>query len=331
MAKTCKSTDDKLHELDALPAERAERTTRLMAALGDRHYRIVAKAAKLAASGSLYELAPALIAAYRRLLDKPAKSDPNCFAKSAMVRALVELDWQGVDFFLEALQYVQREPVWGGTVDTAVDIRASAASGLVATGYPRALADVAELLYDSEPGARTSAARAIACGNPREAELLLRGKALAGDAEPVVIGECLAGLLAVAPDESIDFVARRLGDPDEAIRELAAIALGESRHERALARLRTAWDAVLVTESFRRTLLRAAALHRSEAAFDWLLALAAEAGAGVAEDVIDALAIYRGNPRLAQRLQDRLVARGDAGVERKFAHVWAVETDEPRL
>ncbi len=73
------------------------------------------------------------------------------------------------------------EPVWGGTADTAADVRGTCAIGLVATGYPRALVAIAALLYDAEPDARLGAIRAAANGTPREAELLLRSKALAGD------------------------------------------------------------------------------------------------------------------------------------------------------
>ena len=76
------------------------------------------------------------------------------------------------------------EPVWGGTADTAADVRGTCALGLVATGYPRALVAIAQLLYDAEPDTRVGAIRAAANGAPREAELLLRSKALAGDEEP---------------------------------------------------------------------------------------------------------------------------------------------------
>jgi hypothetical protein len=180
-------------------------------------------------------------------------------------------------------------------------------------------------LHDSELAARAGAARAIACGNRREAELLMRSKILAGDPEPGVIGECFAGLLAVEPEESVAFVARYLDQADEAIRELAALALGESRLESAFDRLRAAWDAVLVDDGMRRTLIRAAALNRSEAAFSWLLSLAAEARAAIVESVIDALAIYKRNAKLAGRLREALQSRGDAALEQRFRSVWDVD------
>ncbi|HEX7238317.1 MAG TPA: HEAT repeat domain-containing protein, partial [Gammaproteobacteria bacterium] len=219
-------------------------------------------------------------------------------------------------------RYRQLEPVWGGTADTAVDVRASCAMGLVASGYARALVELTALLNDSDAAARIGAVRAIACGNPREAELLLRAKALAGDAEPQVLGECFTGLLAVAPDESLKFVAGYLAHADEAVRELAALALGESRLEAALAPLKEAWGGVLVGEEFRRTLLRAAAANRSEAAFDWLLSIVAESRVPVALEVVETLAIYNRNAKLAQRLEAALTERGERELLDRFAALW---------
>lgn len=327
MAAPRKPTEQKLDELDIVPSER-DRTTagaRLAAALADKHFSVVAKAAKLAASGLYYELCAPLAAAYRRLTDKPAKSDPNCIAKKALVRALVELDFADVAFFEACLRYKQMEPVWGGTVDTASDIRSTAAMGLVASGASRALAAVVPLLYDAEADARVGAVRAIACANPREAELLLRAKVASGDAEPAVIGECFEELLDVEPDDSLAFVAGYLTHADAALREVAAIALGGSRLDGALAQLKAAWDDPLPSPEFRNALLRAAALHRSEAAFDWLIELAAGGDKRVAADVVEVLALYRQNAKLAARLEETLAERGDPALEKQFRERWLRE------
>jgi HEAT repeat protein len=217
-------------------------------------------------------------------------------------------------FFRRGLAYRQLEPVWGGTADTAVDVRASCAMGLVASGYSRALVELTSLLNDPEPGARLGAVRAIACGNPREAELLLRSKALSGDAEPQVLGECLTGLLTVEPEESLEFVAAYLEHDDEAVRELAALALGESRLDAALAPLKAAWSGVLLGEEFRRALLRAVAAHRSEAAAAWLLDLVAEVRPPIAVEIVEALALYKNNAKLMQRLRATVTERADASL-----------------
>jgi hypothetical protein len=304
------NVDEELAALDELPGERAAKIETLQRALAG-HYRIAAKAARVAEDALLYELIPSLKSSYARFLVKPLKQDPNCFAKKALARALVALDCNDLEFWLGGVGYRQLEPVWGGTADTAVDVRVSCAMGLVASGYPRALVELTALLIDAEAGARLGAVRAIACGNPREAELLLRVKALGGDAEPQIVGECFTSLLAVAPEESIPFVAPYLAHADDAIRELAALALGTSRHDGALRPLKEAWSEVLLSEEFRRVLLRAAAAHRSEAAFEWLLEIVADARVPVAVALIEALAPYKHNARLMQRLTNALTERGD--------------------
>jgi hypothetical protein len=315
------NVEAELAALDELPGDRAAKIESLTRALAG-HYRVAAKAARVAEDALLYELIPSLLSSYARLLDKPLKQDPSCFAKKALARALVALDCNDVDFLLAGLRYRQLEPVWGGTADTAADVRASCAMGLVASGYSRALVELTALLCDSDAAARVGAVRAISCGNPREAELLLRSKALAGDAEPQVLGECFTGLLAVEPEESIGFVAGYLAHADEAVRELAALALGESRLDAALAPLKEAWNGVLLGDELRRTLLRAAAAHRSEAAFDWLLTMVAEARVPVALEIIEALAIYRHNAKLKERMDAALIARGEPKLRDRFAALW---------
>jgi hypothetical protein len=321
-AKDKNDVEAELAALEALPAERPARGAKLAEALRARHYRVVAKGARLAEEGLSYDLVPALLAAYTRFLDKPVKADPNCLAKKAIVRALVALDCDDVELYRRGLGLRQHEPVWGGTRDTAAEVRSFCAMGLVASGYSRALVELTALLHDSEPEARIGAVRAVACGNPREAELLLRAKALSGDAEPAVLGEVLTGLLAVAPEDSVPFVTGYLKHADEAVRELAALALGESRLEAALAPLKDAWNDVLVGENVRRALLRAAAAHRSEAAFAWLLALVADSRAALALEVIDALALYKHNAKLAERLEATVRERGDDTLLARFGELW---------
>jgi hypothetical protein len=316
------SVDEELAALEALPAERDAQVAALRKALASKQHRVVAKAAAECADALHYDLVPALIAAYPRFLDKPVKLDPACYAKKAIVRALVALDCSDTEFFRRGLGYRQLEPVWGGTADTAVDVRASCAMGLVATGYSRALVELTALLNDGEAAARVGAVRAIACGNPREAELLLRAKTLAGDAEPEVLGECFTGLLGVEPEESLGFVAAYLAHDDATVRELAALELGESRQDGALGHLKEAWGGVLLSDEFRRALLRAAAAHRSEAAFDWLLEIVADARVAIAIEVLEALAVYRHNAKLKERLAAAVRERDDAKLADRLAELW---------
>lgn len=291
-------------------------------ALSDKHYLLVARAAELCAERLIYDLEASLIHAYGRLLDNPAKKDPGCTAKGAIARALVALDSQGSGFYIAGMRFRQPEPVWGGSVDTAVDLRCTCAMGLVSTVYPRAIIALVTLLHDAEPLARGGAARAIACTDPLAAEAVLRSKALAGDPEPEVVGDCLAGLLQVEPDEALGFVAGFLDDADPTISQLAALALGESRLDDALEMLRQRWDAQPLKRDRDHVLLRAAVLHRSEAAFAWLCDLVADGDKVSARLLVQELAVYRANDRLRQRLSKAVEVRGDGLLQQAFERAW---------
>ena len=303
----------KLDALNALdPHDRATFDEALGKALQDKNYRVVGRAASLVEEHQLATRIPDLLAAYARFLQDAAKRDPNCIAKKAITRALVTLECRDSEFYLKGIRYVQLEPVWGGTADTAVDVRGTCAMGLVSSGYVRAVPELAVLLADSEVRAREAAVRAISCGYPREAEALLRFKMLAGDERPEVLAECFTGLLAIAPEECMTLVAAHLSHRDEAVRDFAALALGESHHPLALEHLRRRWDAVLVPEEMRATLIRAAAVHRSEAAFDWLLTIIENGTKKQADIAVDALAVYERNTKLAERVKAALAKRAGA-------------------
>ncbi len=298
----------------------------LREALAHDHYRAVARAAELAGDGLHYDLEAALMDAFRRLAARDHKHDPGCMAKGAIARALVALDCLQAGFYREGIVLRQREPVWGGSVDTAADLRASCAMGLAAAGDGAALLDLVDLLADPEHRARIGAVRAIGCTQPLAAAAVLRTKALLGDPESEVIGECFRTLLALPTDGAPAFVARWLRVPpgpgsgrglhgssgaDEELAELAALALGESRQEAAVALLRRHWEAEPLRRPSDRVLLRAAAMARLPAAFDWLLGLVAVADRTTATWVIEELAPYCHNPRLADDLRARLATRGD--------------------
>jgi HEAT repeat protein len=324
MPRSRKTVQDKLAELSALPTQGETRSAAdsIKAVLTDRNNLVVAKAAELCAERLLYDLEQDLREAYQRFLDEPLKRDKNCFAKRAIARALVTLDCTDIPFFLDGIRYRQLEAVWGGTTDTAVDIRCSCAMGLAATSYSRTAIELVELLNDSEAQARIGAVRALSCVVPREAELLLRFKVISGDAHAEVIGECLSALLSVEPEESIAFVANYLKDSRPAVRELAALALGESRLEEALPILQSIWQRSMLDTAYRRALLRAVALHRSDAAFDWLLAIAQQEQRQVAAQAIEALAIYKHNHLLRKQLLHRLSQRKDHSLNDVIAQCW---------
>jgi HEAT repeat protein len=291
-------------------APRAAAATVLKKALADRHFLVVSRAATLSGEKLLHELIPDLLSAFARFLQDPVRRDPRCKAKNAIARALVTLECQDIAFYQNGIGYRQLEPVWGGRADTATDVRCSCAMGLAACGHLRAVAELTGLLNDPEVPVRCGAARAISCGNPFEAEAVLRLKVQIGDAEPQVIGECFGALLTIAPEYSLPFVAAYLREKDAALQEYAALALGESRLPEALKLLRTTWDQ-LVTVEARSALIRAAALHRSDAAFEWLLTIIATGPAKLADVAVDSLAVYERNTKLIERVKTAQAQRTD--------------------
>ena len=64
----------------------------LKKALGDRVNLMVTKAAALAAELRRTELVPDLLHAFDRLFENPVKTDPQCWGKNAIARALKDLD-----------------------------------------------------------------------------------------------------------------------------------------------------------------------------------------------------------------------------------------------
>jgi hypothetical protein len=292
-------------------------------ALKDRNCLMVKQAAERCEERLIYDLEADLLKAYQRFLKNPVKNDPNCTAKCAIARALVALDSQDVDFFIAGLGYHQYEPVWGGSEDTAIDLRVSCAMGLVNTSYHRALIEIVALLHDHNPHVRKGAVRAIALTQPLAAEAVLRSKAIAGDSEPDVTGEVLSALLKISPHASQAFVSSFLDSPgDPNLRQAVAVALGASRLDEALEILHSCWN----NEPFKRkqdnALLLGAILHRSENAFAWLLEVIAEGDRASARFVIAELAIYRTDKKLSERIKAALAERDDDDLTALYSEIW---------
>src|SRR4051812_30231804 len=115
------SLDDKLAAVRALRDRdpSPEVTAEVRKALADKSNLVVAAAAAIAGDQGLAELAPALEAAFGPFLIDPLKNDKLCRAKLAIVQALDKLEHNRADVFQKAARHVQREPVWGGSEDTA--------------------------------------------------------------------------------------------------------------------------------------------------------------------------------------------------------------------
>ncbi len=285
-------------------------TTELRNALEHRSSHVVASAAGLIAELDIRGLARELEAAFDRFMRDPAKTDKGCRAKAALSDALYRTEEAAHALYLRGIRHVQLEPVYGGKADTAARLRGVCALGLVRINYPDVLAELAELLADPEPAARRSAARAIGYHESERGLPLLRLKLLSGDEDPEVIAECLAALLKIGSDSSLAFVGRLLERADRETCQAAALALGESRVPDALALLRDLWERNDDAE-LRRTALLAIATLRHDQALEFLLALIAEGIGPSARDAIEALAIYKDDVALCERVRNTAERRED--------------------
>jgi hypothetical protein len=267
----------------------------------------VARAAAIVGELGLEALVPDLVAAYPRFFEGLPRADPGCTAKTAIVEALRRLEHDDPALYRRGAGHVQREPVYGGHVDTAVDLRGASALALAETAHADVLVDLANLLADPEPPVRISAARALAVHGRGTGIPLLHLKALAGDAEPRVVSECLLALLRLDASGEMPFVASFL-EKDDGDAEAAAVALGESRLAEALPVLR-AWVEPARRRGLGRVVLFAIAALRRDEAIDLLLSLARDEEPPTARDALAALASTGSGEALRERAEAAVAGR----------------------
>lgn len=284
--------------------------------------RVLAKAAELASDLSVMDTAPAMVEAFRWLIQDAPKRDPGCTALRAIATAMTQMDYAAVELYQKGLQHVQMEGSFGPPIDVAAPLRGLCIQGLVLAAHPDALREAVTLLTDRWPAARAGAVRALGASGQEAGELLLRLKALHGDEESEVIGECFAALLSLAPSRSLAFVARFLRDKDEDIAGAAALALGESRQPAAFPILRDASSSPAAP--VRRILLLGIAMLRHEEAIQYLVSLVETESGSTAADALAALALYRHDGTLRSRLESILNHRRPA---RAVTDVWQQEWD----
>ncbi len=98
------ASDRKLDALEQLRADPQSDATleALRKALRDRSSLVVAKAARLAAEFRLPQLLPDLTTAFDRLMMNAARADPQCWGKTAIVKAMKALGPEDAGVFCEA-------------------------------------------------------------------------------------------------------------------------------------------------------------------------------------------------------------------------------------
>lgn len=236
-----------------------------------------------------------------RFFINPAKSDPQCWAKDAIVESLAKLEYEDSAVFIRGLRHVQMEPVWGGQQDSAGPLRAKCALALVQCRDLRdadVLSHLIEALADHETTVRIDAARAIGRISGDAPAVLLRLRALVGDREPEVVGACLTSLLAIQGDAGCDFVSRFLKKGEDEARE-AAFALASLRNAQAYAALRQAWDGG-ADLSVREALLTAMVLTRVPEALEFVISLIVS-DSQYAGAAVQALAAMRSSEEVRSR------------------------------
>jgi len=250
-------------------------------------------------------------AAFDRLCDKGAQRDPGCRGKLALLSALYDLDrWDAA--FDRGVRYVQAEPQWGGSVDTAAQLRGLCGMALAHFLRSDALDVLGELLADPERATRVAAAQALGNAGRADATALLRFKLLSGDAEPLVQSACFESLLVLAKDDALPFVGRFLARDGETA-EVAVLALGASHLAGAQA-LIAAWSARVLPEPRRRVGYLALALLRIDAATEELLALVSSGSAPDATSAAAALTTFKDDPTLRERIVKATREQRDRGV-----------------
>jgi hypothetical protein len=329
------SLEESLARLHALrsAADSAEARAELAKALDGKNNLLAARAASIIGEKGLGNFADKLIAAFDRFMIDAGATDKGCSAKTAIASALYE---QGVseagDLFLKGIRHVQMEASYGGGADTAVELRCACALGLVRIGHRQALLECTDLLADRQPQARVGAARALAYSGRDEAALLLRLKALSGDREVDVTAECLAGLMRIAPRQSLRLIEAVIdasirpgvrADPAalaqaDSLRDAAALAVAGWRHPDALALL-TARYTQWLDDSFRKSLLLAIATLRLPQAVDFLMGIVENGPVPAADDALEALRIYRHDDAIRQRVTGVVQGRGDPKLVKAFA------------
>jgi HEAT repeat protein len=297
------SIEERLTELAKLSKQPDTGETRIQVRkhLASKVSLIAARAADIIAHIENRELIPDLVAAFHRFMHGPAKTDKGCAAKIAIVKALLAADYDDDEIYRIGIRHVQLEPTWGGSSDTAAELRALCGLGLVQVGSADVMEQLSELLADKVADARIGAARALAhCG--ATATPLLRFKVLTGDEEPAVIAECFSGLMTSSPRASFEFVAKFVEPNCVELYEHAALALAESRLPEVFEFLREKWTSTFDRE-FKQSLLLPMALTRCEAARDFLLSVLESGEVRLATGAIAGLTIYRDDPTVRARAE----------------------------
>jgi HEAT repeat protein len=297
-----------LARLAEIPLRTPEGQKQMGKALSAKSYLVSAKAARIAGDALWTELTDDLVAAFNRLLNAGAAADKGCVAKKAIARALFNFDYDGAELYLSGTRHVQMEAGWGGSVDTAAELRAICAMGIANTRYPGKLRALVDLLVDKEWQARAGAVRALAAVGSEAAVLLLRFKAHSGDKELEVVADCFNGVLSTEGSEAVSFVGGFADSRDNDLSEAAILSLGASRRADAIDWLQAKYYRTADPER-RKCILISLATSRTDAGIDFLIGLIREGSRHVMEAALAAMAINQEDRTIRERVESAVRER----------------------
>jgi len=276
----------------------------LRKSLRDKSNLVVAEAAKTIASVRMPSLIPDLVESMNRLFDDPIKSDPKCWGKTAIAKALTDLDYDQSLAFLRGARHVQMEPVWGGHEDAAPQFRGTCLLALVQCSdllRVEVFRHLVDALTDPADPVRLEAVRALSQLGGDEANLLLRLKARSGDKRSAVTGQVFDALLALDPRNGVPFVAEFMNSSELEVRDEGALALGSSRLPEAVDLLIKQWNETKDRE-FGAVLLRAMSSSRQQVALDFLLNLVRTGSTRDMTMALDALKLHADSTEIQAKL-----------------------------
>lgn len=300
----------------------------LRKSLRDRVNVVAAKAAQMAGEMQLEVLVPDLAKAFERLFENPLKTDPQCWGKNALAKALKDLGYAESALFLRGVQHIQLEPVWGGIEDTASTLRGTCALALLQCSditrdmKLRALVDA---LTDAEAPVRADAITALAQMEGEEAVLLLRLKAKLGDEHAEVTGRSLESLLQLDGAESVPFVASFLAQKRDEVREEAALALGASRLDSAVEALKETWQRQHARDG--EFLLRAISSARTYGAIEFLLDVLRNGREPDALSALHALELHKDSDEICRKITEAVGGRTETSIQDELQTRFVRRTD----
>ena len=291
----------------------------LRSGLRNRVNVVVAKSAALANEFQLKQLMPELLQAFERLFKGPVKSDPQCWGKNALARAIKDLGHAESALFVRGARHIQMEPVWGGQEDTAPTLRGTCLLALVQCAditRETILRHLVDALADRATPVRIDAVRTLRELEGMESALLLRLKAKAGDREPEVTGQVFDSLLALEREEAVPFVAEFLASESDDSQE-AALALGASDLAESVPVLTQAWEHSRMRDR-KQLLLRAMSASRRQSAREFLFSLIQAGRSPDCSDALEALALHKGSTEVREEVKRVVALRGDDDVQTLF-------------